>query len=56
MCVSELYVSDLYVNDVCVSVLCVEAEAAEAADGRRGEDLKTRTPHNDVGNKGKWPF
>ena len=32
----------------------MEAEAAEeaeeaAADGRRGEDLKTRTPHNDVG-------
>ena len=30
----------------------MEAEAAEeaAADGKRGEDLKTRTPHNDVGN------
>ena len=27
-----------------------DAEAAEAADGRRGEDLKTRAPHNDVGN------
>ena len=26
----------------------MEAEAAEA-EGRRGEDLKTRTPHNDVG-------
>ena len=34
-------------------MICVEADAAEAAeaDGRRGEDLKTRTPHNDVGNK-----
>ena len=34
-------------------MICVEAEAAEeaAADGRRGEDLKTRTPHNDVGKK-----
>ena len=28
-----------------------EAAAEAAADGRRGEDLKTRTPHNDVGKK-----
>ena len=37
-------------------MICVEAEAAEeaaAADGRRGEDLKTRTPHNDVGKNRK---
>ena len=43
---------------LCVSVcVCVEAaEGAAEAGGRAGgggradEDLKTRTPHNDVGN------
>ena len=40
-------------GDLCVSVMgrrraMGEAEAEAEADGRRGEDLKTRTPHNDV--------
>ena len=40
--------------DLCVSVcVCVEAAGGGGGGGggRADEDLKTRTPHNDVGKK-----
>ena len=60
LCVSDLCVSDLGVSDLCVSDLfvCVGGGGrggGGGGGGGRGEDLKTRTPHNDVGKKcPKW--
>ena len=33
--------------------MCVRGAAGDGRGGGRGEDLKTRTPHNDVGNNFK---
>ena len=47
-------VSDLCVN-VCVCMcVCGGGGVGGGGGGRADEDLKTRTPHNDVGKKQKY--
>ena len=50
MLVSDLCVRDLCVSDVFVCVGGGGRGGGGGGGGGRGEDLKTRTPHNDVGN------
>ena len=38
-------------KDVCHKDVCEDAEAEDAGEEAGGADLKTRAPHNVVGNK-----
>ena len=46
---SKLCVSELCVNDLYVSKLCGRRRRRKRRRKRRGDNLKTRTPHKDVG-------
>ena len=50
LCVSKLCVSELCVNDLYVSKLCGRSRRRKRRRKRRGDNLKTRAPHKDVGN------